>query len=1417
MGKWLANPAPRRSLIYAALLLSLLAVRVSLGHLRWAGNAELHTVLETVATLVALIVGVLALVRYYSRKSGAYLILGSGFLGAALLDVFHLVITSSLCEGCAPTSRAAFLLWTGTPGRFFLSVLMCASILLWRRKARDRREERHRERAIYLLVAGGTLATFALFFWMPLPGNYQPQWPAHRLAGWIPGVFFAFALLGYWWKGVWKSDDFAHGLVLFLISETVGSVAYIPFSTGPFDALHLAAHTLPILGYSFVLADLFRGICRAGREAEAIRSLTGVKESLVEEIAEGRRAQDALQQSRDERNALAISRSEQATYSTLASEIAVLLTEGEDVQPTLQRSAELIFLFLDAAFVRIWTLNKDENVLELLATAGMYTHRNGAHARVPMGQLKIGRIAQQREVHFTNDVQQDPWLSDPEWARREGMVGFAGCPLLVGQEVVGVIAAFSRRPITQTALQTFCSLAGSISQFIGHKRMQAALRESEERVRLLLDSTAEAIYGIDLNGNCTFANRACLRLLGNASPLELLGRNMHAVLHHSRADGSPFPLNECRIFQAFLQGKESHVDDEFLWRADGSGFPAEYWSYPVRKNGEVVGAVVTFLDITERKRAEEEQQKLVSLVESSDDFIALASLEKKIIYLNEGGARMVGLDSADQALGVDISAFHPESVWAEIESQIPVVLKTGHAQQENQLRNFRTGDPIDVLMNAFAVKKPGSNEVLCLAAVMRDITERKRAENTLRTSEERFRIAAENAGDITFDWDLRTGHADVFGSARLGDRAAPRTFEDWKNMVHPDDLPAILSGIGRHIETGERFLGEYRVLGEAGRVFHYSLCGQALRNAAGTPHRWIGLVSDITERKKAEEAISQLAAIVQCSEDAIVGSSLSGTITTWNGGAERLLGYSATEALGASLSTLFPRSDQICDILDRTARGAVSRLDEATFVRKDGREVPVSLTVSPIRKASGEIHGVATIARDISARKKAEIELAHQAQHDHLTGLPNPLFLADRLTSSLLRAGRSGLMVAAIYVDLDGFKFVNDTLGHEAGDELLKEVAVRLKACLRESDTLARMGGDEFMVVLGDLRDEGIARAMAERLRTALHRPFQVAGHELVVTASLGISLYPRDGADVSKLRRSADAAMYEAKRAGKDRVRFFTTAIHDTFLEHLELETELRHALDRNTELSLVYQPIFQAQGGRKTTFEALLRWQHPILGSISPAKFVPVAEECGLIFRLSAWVLKQACRDCRSWQDHGLAGVRVAANVSALEFAGPEFAGNVLRVLEETGLAGELLDLEVTETTLMRDMDESIRKMSLLRARGIRISIDDFGTGYSSLSYLPRLPVDTLKIDRSFVIDVATQATARSLIEGMISLAHSIGKLVIVEGVETPEQMEVLKKIGCDEIQGFLLGQPIALPDFDKPLNGVVLEISEPVPVQA
>ena len=1418
-----ATSAARRKSAYVALLLALLASGIPLARLTATGDPWVHTVIETVATLLACNAGAISLVRYYARNSPSYLLLGTAFLGSGILNGFHAIITSPFCVHCTPSAFPDLIPWSGVMPGTFLSLLLCARLLApnWERSPSE--APRINESTVYLLVAAGILASCAVCLLVPLPAAYNPHSPLHRPAELAAGFLFAVAALGYFWKGAWKTSTFEHCLVLFLITAAVQHTVYMPFSGEFFDAHSAAAHTLKMLAYFFMLVGLLSSMLTVFLStAQSLAAQKRLNESLSVEITHRQRAERELQHARRDLESRVAANTEelaeQDQLAALASRIALVLTQHENVQETLQRSAEIIVRSLDAAFVRIWTLNQEQCVLELEASAGMYTHLDGAHSRVPLGQFKIGRIAQEAKPHLTNSVLDDSWVGDPAWARREGMVAFAGYPLMVDDRVEGVIAAFARHPLRDVAVQALSSIAGGLALFIGRKRAAAALLDSEERVRLLLDSAAEAICGIDIDGNCTFANRSSVSLLGYAGPEDLLGRNLHQAAHHRRSDGSPYSPEECPMHIAFHNGEGSHADNEMFWRADGTGFPVEYWCYPVKKAGKIVGAVVTFLDISARKQAEEERRKLASLVENSDDFICIASPDGKLLYLNGEGARMIGLASPQEALGHPIAELHPESAWAKLEPGLPTLTGTGRQQEETQLRHWKTGASIDVLLSAFLLRKPETGEILCLAAIMRDITSRKRAEQALRASEERFRIAAENASDMTFEWDLATGQFEVFGllADRLGGRPAPLSLEAWKSMLHPDDLEPVINDLGRHIRSGQRYIGEYRVLGDNGRVYHYSVRGQAIRNPAGQPYKWVGLTSDITEDTKTEEALAQLAAIVQSSEDAIIGASLAGIITTWNGGAEKMLGYAREEALGAPISIVLPQGNRAGDILDASVNGHVSRLDQTFIFPKSGAQLPVSLTLSPIRNTAGVVTGVAAIARDISARVRAETDLAHQARHDYLTGLPNRLLLADRLDASIARAALSGLMTAVIYLDLDGFKLVNDTLGHEAGDGLLKQVTDRLGACIREPDTLARMGGDEFMLVINEIPDGQSALALAERLAAALRKPFSIAGRELYVSATMGIGMYPQDGTDVSTLRRNADAAMYQAKRAGKDRILFFTPAMRATFVERFELEADLRHALDAG-ELAVHYQPIFEASECRQTAFEALTRWSHPSRGYIPPGKFIPVAEEAGLIARLGAWVLQEACRQCRKWQQAGHHSIRVAVNVSALEFARPGFVEGVLALLDETGLSGDLLELELTESTLIHDLDESARIMSGLRDRGVRISIDDFGTGYSSLGYLARLPIDTLKIDRSFVAELGVNSTALSLIDGMISLAHSIGKRVIVEGVETNWQLATLRDLGCDEVQGFLLGHPAALPDFTEVshLREDTAELLEPASV--
>jgi diguanylate cyclase (GGDEF)-like protein/PAS domain S-box-containing protein len=423
-------------------------------------------------------------------------------------------------------------------------------------------------------------------------------------------------------------------------------------------------------------------------------------------------------------------------------------------------------------------------------------------------------------------------------------------------------------------------------------------------------------------------------------------------------------------------------------------------------------------------------------------------------------------------------------------------------------------------------------------------------------------------------------------------------------------------------------------------------------------------------------------------------------------------------------------------------------------------------------------------------------QLAYQAHHDALTGLPNRLYLRDRLDEALDEARESGAKLAVMFIDLDRFKQINDTLGHTIGDGLLQQVAARLKNCMKEQDVLARMGGDEFTAILTDIQDTEEAVQMARRLLSAVRKSTTVESFELFIAASIGLAFYPRDGRDAATLLRNADSAMYAAKSRGKNGVHCFNGDAADSAFERLELENSLRRALDNN-ELRIYYQPqvnVAQAEDENSLAgLEVLLMWEHPRLGRISPSQFIPIAEESGMILQIGSWVLRQACLQTVAWREAGYAPVRFSVNVSALQFAQDNFVTMVAGTVAETGVDPNLLELELTESLVMQDVEESVNRMTQLRRLGVRIAIDDFGTGYSSLSYLRKLPADTLKIDRSFLQDSEFGPGALPLIQTITILAHNMGLSVTAEGVETQVQLELVRKAGCDEAQGHLFGAPL------------------------
>jgi len=557
---------------------------------------------------------------------------------------------------------------------------------------------------------------------------------------------------------------------------------------------------------------------------------------------------------------------------------------------------------------------------------------------------------------------------------------------------------------------------------------------------------------------------------------------------------------------------------------------------------------------------------------------------------------------------------------------------------------------------------------------------------------------------------------------------------------------------------------------------------------------------DISEQKRREAALfeshKRLHSIVESAGDGIITISSKGLVETYNHAAEGIFGYPADEVIGRNVSMLMcPYDAERHDGYVRSyIHTGVSKIidigpREVNARRKDGSLFPMDLAISEMR-IGDDLHFIG-IVRDITERKRAQEQLEFMSNFDPLTGLPNRALLRDRMEHAIKQAHRDGHLVALMFLDLDRFKTINDSLGHSAGDQLLKTVAGRLADCVREGDTIARLGGDEFVVLLEGIHHVDNAALVADKIRNTLAAPIDLQGNEVVVTASIGITVYPFDDERIEELLKDADTAMYRAKEGGRDNYQFFTADMTAHAVERMQMEQDLRKALERD-ELVLYYQPQIDLGTRRVSGMEALLRWNHPEKGLVSPAQFIPILEETGLILQVGEWVIRTAVNQCRTWIDEGVGAYRIAVNLSARQFRQSNLFEQIETAITEVGLDPQLLELEITEGLLVENIDATVATLDRLNAMGLQVSIDDFGTGYSSLNYLKRLPLDTLKIDQSFIRDITTDADDAAIAQAIIGLAGSLRLKVIAEGVETMEQLAFLQNEGCQEVQGYLFCRP-------------------------
>jgi diguanylate cyclase (GGDEF)-like protein/PAS domain S-box-containing protein len=677
-----------------------------------------------------------------------------------------------------------------------------------------------------------------------------------------------------------------------------------------------------------------------------------------------------------------------------------------------------------------------------------------------------------------------------------------------------------------------------------------------------------------------------------------------------------------------------------------------------------------------------------------------------------------------------------------------------------------------------------------------DISERKRNEEALKESAA-FLAEAQKIAHIGH-WKLDPETKELMGSDEFfqifGLTRNEATLESFIEVVHPDDRERDVAAITRGIEHGENWDIEHRLICRDGTEKFVHAVGEARTDEYGKTVLLVGTVQDITERKRSDDALkineTKYRLIHDTAFDGIIIADTDSNILEYNRSAEKIFGYKEGELEGRNLTELVPKELPV-----------TGKIVELQGLRKNGEEFPIEIILNSF-DLNGNILCSCTI-RDITERKQSEESIKHMAYHDHLTGLPNRILFKDRLDQVLLREAWKQRLAAVLFLDLDRFKVINDTLGHAFGDELLKVVARRLEECLREGDTVARIGGDEFTILLQDVAHIDDIPLVLEKVLVTIRQPIEIDGQEVMIGTSIGASIFPADGYDSDTLLKNADTAMYRAKSEGKNCFQLYSAAMSTKANNLLKMEHRLNKALD-NGEFTVHYQPQLDLRNNKLIGVEALVRLADQEHDKITlPGEFISVAEETGLIIPLSEWVLRAVCTQNKLWQNAGYPPVTVAVNVSPKVFNQNNFVSMVVDILDETGLKPEYLEIEITEETMMGNTEDTVEKMKALREIGIRFAIDDFGTGYSSLSYIKMLPIDTLKIDKAFVSDLTNNSDDKAIIMATIQMAHSMGIEVLAEGVETKQQENYLRSIGCDKLQGYLFSQPLPHNEFENLLK--------------
>jgi diguanylate cyclase (GGDEF)-like protein/PAS domain S-box-containing protein len=936
------------------------------------------------------------------------------------------------------------------------------------------------------------------------------------------------------------------------------------------------------------------------------------------------------------------------------------------------------------------------------------------------------------------------------------------------------------------------------------KIMEDAILQSEERYRSIIEQMADGYFETDLNGKFTFVNDTECRITGYSRE-ELIGNDSRLF-----AD----KINYQTLYRLFVDVYKTDKpitahDIELATKVGKKAIHEISVSLIKNKEGTITGFRGISREITERRLAEEalrqSEEKYRTIIESINDAYYEADLSGKLIFFNDMFCKHLGY-SQEELMGKNSRIFQDDVNFEKTvkfynnvyQTEIPDIL---------EMECIRKNKTIGFYQLSLALMRDNNGKKIGFRGISRDTTKRRQMESLLKQSEEKYRTILEDMNDGYFEVDFSGKYIFVTETNARLIKYSPEELlgKNSSEYMVKEDIPVVHEAFNNIYKTGKPQRNIiYRALHKDGAIGIAELAGFPLKNEKGDIIGFRGIARDITERKQMEEQILQseerYRTIIEQMEDGYFETDLSGRFTFVNDAECRNTGYSREEIIGKK-SSLFADEKTFKELFNLFSTiystGKPIKAHDLALFKKDGTRSYNEISVALIRNSQGEPVGFRGIARDVTERKRQEEKIQYLATHDGLTGLPNRVMFGQLLNHAIQGAKRYNRKLAVFFIDLDRFKIINDTLGHEAGDQLLQEIAARFRQTLRAMDVVARLGGDEFVVMIEEINDVGQATTVAHKLLAAAMKPVSIMSQECRVTASIGVSIYPKDGDDEQSLMKNADIAMYFAKEEGKNNFQLYSTDIKPQSVERLSIETQLRFAPERNV-LALAYQAKLDFKTGAITGVEALLRWNNPKLGQVTPIQFIPVAEETGLIVPIGRWVYKTACMQNVAWQKDGLPPVCMAVNLSLRQLVDENLIEDIETALKDSGMAPELLELEITESMVMHNPGRMIAVLAQIKKLGVRLAIDDFGTGYSSLAQIKHFPVDTLKVDRSFIRNIPENTEDKAIAEAIIAMGKTLSLTVVAEGVETQEQMDFLRQRSCDEMQGFYFSKPIPPDEF-------------------